>query len=134
MPSESPSSSLSFWRLSALRLRASALSASVAFAICVDVIALQSPLNRIRPYTLLLGCAQDVLPKGISLESTGCSALLMQDALHMRVIPSTPCDKQQAAYKHPHADALGSSTNRVYQEEARVAHTCAGAPHKVLVT
>lgn len=45
MPSDSPSSSLSFWRLSALRLRASALSASVAFAICVDVIALQSPLN-----------------------------------------------------------------------------------------
>lgn len=45
MPSESPSSSLSFWRLSALRLRASALSASVALAICVDVIALQSPPN-----------------------------------------------------------------------------------------
>ena len=45
MPSESPSSSLSFWRLSALRLRASALSASVALAICVDVIALHSPVH-----------------------------------------------------------------------------------------
>ena len=41
MPSVAPSSSFSFCRLSALRLRASARSASVALAICMDVTALQ---------------------------------------------------------------------------------------------
>ena len=58
MPSDSPSSSFSFWRLSALRLRASALSASVAFAICVDVIALRHPHKVTHHATWLLGGPQ----------------------------------------------------------------------------
>lgn len=57
MPSLSPSSSCSFWRRPALRLRASARSVSVAFAICVDVTALHTGAMHVSTlHTMHLGC------------------------------------------------------------------------------